>query len=623
MATSGNARKIDPLQLPKRSCQGAHGAPGGIAGTATGGVSAPARSAFATDALRAARQRAPGNLLRRLRQGAGRRQGTPARATRRTRAPPAYRDVLRSGRLDGAVAPARPRRPARGHPPLSGIGTRQVVPATRASSPGTWATACSRISATRSRTRTTPRARSMPALEIVEALDRSEAREHRERDASLRVRIGIATGLVVVGDLIREGASEEAAAWARRRTWRHGCRRLAEPNSVVVAQATRELAGGRFEYADQGTHELKGFGSRCSVWRVLSHERGGKSLRRGPRTRRLTPFVGRAKGVGLLLGRMAARDGQEKARWCLLTGEAGHRQVAHRRDPRRAHQPTRRTSGSATNARRITPIAHCIRSSSSSSGRRFPRAATPPSRSWPSWKRYWPSLRERRANRFRCSPRSSRSPASGRYPPLQLTPAAAEAEDARRAARAAAPAVRSASPVLMLLEDAHWIDPTSTDSWTSSRSYVRDHARARHHHLARRRRVIPGPVCSTSSALHLETTRPPAVGGHGAAESCARKTLSGRMWSSRSSPRPTACRCSSKSSPGRSPLGAAHAARRPRRRCAIGDSFDASGLVDGASRPAGVGEGSCSDRRRHWARILASDLLAALSPLDAHDCATP
>ena len=75
------------------------------------------------------------------------------------------------------------------------------------------------------------------------------------------MRIGIATGLVVVGDLIGQGASQEQAVVGETPNLAARLQALAEPGTVVIAPSTRRLTGGLFEYADLGAVELKGLGA--------------------------------------------------------------------------------------------------------------------------------------------------------------------------------------------------------------------------------------------------------------------------------------------------------------------------------------------------------------------------
>src|SRR5262249_21007333 len=76
--------------------------------------------------------------------------------------------------------------------------------------------------------------------------------------ARLQTRVGIATGLVVVGDLIGSGVSQEQAIVGETPNLAARLQGVAEPNSVVIAESTRKLVGNLFEFADLGSQELKG-----------------------------------------------------------------------------------------------------------------------------------------------------------------------------------------------------------------------------------------------------------------------------------------------------------------------------------------------------------------------------
>jgi class 3 adenylate cyclase len=80
-----------------------------------------------------------------------------------------------------------------------------------------------------------------------------------ETHAALQTRVGIATGLVVVGDLIGSGASQEQAVVGEMPNLAARLQAVAEPNSVVIAQSTRRLVGNLFELEDLGAQNLKGF----------------------------------------------------------------------------------------------------------------------------------------------------------------------------------------------------------------------------------------------------------------------------------------------------------------------------------------------------------------------------
>src|SRR5262249_19961405 len=76
--------------------------------------------------------------------------------------------------------------------------------------------------------------------------------------APLQTRVGIATGLVVVGDLIGSGGSQEQAIVGETPNLAARLQGMAEPNSVVIAESTRKLIGNLFELDDLGAQNLKG-----------------------------------------------------------------------------------------------------------------------------------------------------------------------------------------------------------------------------------------------------------------------------------------------------------------------------------------------------------------------------
>jgi class 3 adenylate cyclase len=85
----------------------------------------------------------------------------------------------------------------------------------------------------------------------------------------LQVRVGIATGLVVVGDLIGAGAAQEQAVVGETPNLAARLQALAEPGAVVIASSTRRLIGELFEYRDLGTVALKGFAENVPAWHLL------------------------------------------------------------------------------------------------------------------------------------------------------------------------------------------------------------------------------------------------------------------------------------------------------------------------------------------------------------------
>ena len=139
--------------------------------------------------------------------------------------------------------------------------------------------------------------------------------------APLQTRVGIATGLVVVGDLIGSGASQEQAIVGETPNLAARLQGIAEPNSVVIAESTRKLVGNLFELEDLGAQDLKGIAGPVRAWAALrpaSVESRFEALHASG----LTELVGREEELELLLRRWSkAKTGEGQV--VLLSGEAG------------------------------------------------------------------------------------------------------------------------------------------------------------------------------------------------------------------------------------------------------------------------------------------------------------
>ena len=136
----------------------------------------------------------------------------------------------------------------------------------------------------------------------------------------MAARVGIATGLVVIGDLVGEGAAQEEAVVGDTPNLAARLQTLARPDTVVIGPATRRLIGGAFELDDLGPQVLKGLADPVRAWRVIG--RRSVESRFEARATGLTPLVGREQEVALLLDRWRrAKDGEGQT--VLLSGEPG------------------------------------------------------------------------------------------------------------------------------------------------------------------------------------------------------------------------------------------------------------------------------------------------------------
>jgi len=138
---------------------------------------------------------------------------------------------------------------------------------------------------------------------------------------TLAARVGIATGPVVVGELIGEGAAREETVVGDTPNLAARLQNLAEPGTVVISARTRELIGGLFELGELGLQILKGFPIPVRAWRVVG-EGAAESRFEALHGAGLTPLVGRENEIGLLLEHwQRAKEGEGQV--VLLTGEPG------------------------------------------------------------------------------------------------------------------------------------------------------------------------------------------------------------------------------------------------------------------------------------------------------------
>jgi class 3 adenylate cyclase/tetratricopeptide (TPR) repeat protein len=137
----------------------------------------------------------------------------------------------------------------------------------------------------------------------------------------LQVRIGIATGLVVVGDLIGKGAAQEQAVVGETPNLAARLQAIADPGAVVLAENTRTLLGNLFEFEDLGSRELKGITGPVRAWTALRPS-STESRFDALHTTGLTRLVGRKEEIELLLRRWSSATVGE-GQVVLLSGEPG------------------------------------------------------------------------------------------------------------------------------------------------------------------------------------------------------------------------------------------------------------------------------------------------------------
>ena len=274
----------------------------------------------------------------------------------------------------------------------------------------------------------------------------------------LQVRVGIATGLVVVGDLIGAGAAQEQAVVGETPNLAARLQALAEPGAVVIADGTRRLLGNLFELEDLGASDLKGIAGPARAWAALRASAVGSRFD-ALHTTGLTALVGREEESELLLRRWSrAQTGEGQV--VLLSGEAGigKSRLTAALLERLAGEPHTRLRYFCSPQRADSAFHPIIGQMERAAGLAYddkPRAkldkldallaqtSTPPEDA---------ALFAEMLS----------LPNDGRYPTLDLTPEQRR-QRVLEALMSQLGGLARRQPVLMIFEDLHWIDPTSLE----------------------------------------------------------------------------------------------------------------------------------------------------------------
>jgi class 3 adenylate cyclase len=431
------------------------------------------------------------------------------------------------------------------------------------------------------------------------ALEAVAAVAAREFAVPLQIRIGIATGLVVVGDLIGTGSEQEQAIVGETPNLAARLQGIAEPNTIVIAETTRRLLGNLFELQELGPRELKGIAGPVKAFAVLrasSVEGRFDAMHTGG----LTELVGREEELNVLLRRWA-RAKTSEGQVVLLSGEAGigkSRLSAALMEALTAEAHTRLRyfcSPQHTDSAFYPLIGQLERAAGFAHGdtlqTKLDKLDALPTQTSTS-KQDAALLAEMLS-----------LPNDGRYPALEFAP------EQRRQKTLEALGVQletlaHSGPVLMIIEDAHWADPTSVEVFGRTVD-----------------RIANLPV------LLIVTFRPefeaPWVGqphvtvlalnrlGHRevntlierVAEAAAGKYQEGHCRAHRR--RPAVCRGDDKGGAGGRGRAGSDADCGRGSLAGSGSPRELACFSDGTARPARPRQGGGPDRSSHWSRIFA------------------
>ena len=275
----------------------------------------------------------------------------------------------------------------------------------------------------------------------------------------LAARVGIATGLVMVGELIGEGAAREEAVVGETPNLAARLQTLAAPGSVVISQATRRLLGGLFDLEDLGPKSLKGFAEPLAAWRVEG-EGQAEGRFEARQTAGLTPLVGRDEEIALLLRQwQQVKDGEGHI--VLLSGEPGigkSRLVREVRE-RLKDEPHVRLLYQCSPHHTTSPLHPSIE--------QLERAAAfgrddPPAARLQRLEKLLARGTDRPEQAVPLIAALLGLSTEGRYPALDLTPQR-QKQLTLAALVEQLEGLAAAQPVLLAYEDMHWSDPTTQE----------------------------------------------------------------------------------------------------------------------------------------------------------------
>jgi class 3 adenylate cyclase/predicted ATPase len=286
----------------------------------------------------------------------------------------------------------------------------------------------------------------------------------------LRARIGVATGVALVGDMSDSAISEEHGILGDTPNLAARLQSLAQPGGVIISGRTRSIAGVQFEYLDLGKVEINGYAKPVAAWQVTG-KTAVTSRSHALQSSDLLPLIGRDQEMALLTRRWEqARSGQGQV--VLLTGEAGigKSRLTVALLERLAREPHIRLrcfcSPQHTDSVLYPVIGEMLRAA------RFVHADSPQVKL---------DKLDALLAQSGTTPQDAALfaemlslPNDGRYPPVEVEPQLRR-QKTLKALDSQIAALARINPVLVIFEDAHWSDPTSLELFARSVDLAASH----------------------------------------------------------------------------------------------------------------------------------------------------
>jgi class 3 adenylate cyclase/predicted ATPase len=276
----------------------------------------------------------------------------------------------------------------------------------------------------------------------------------------LQVRIGIATGLVVVGDLVGSGEAQERGVVGETPNLAARLQAAAAPGTIVIGPTTRQLLAGLFEYSDLGRIEMKGFAAPIKAYEVVRTSAVQSRFEALHAATSLTALVGREEESELLLRRWS-RTKTGEGQVVLVSGEAGigKSRLTATLMERLAAEPHTRLRYFCSPQHMDSALYPIIGQMELAAGLAHDDTLQAKLDKLDSVLAKTSTSIEHAA----LFAEMLSLPNDGRYPALELTPQQRR-QRTLQALILQMEALTRASPVLMIFEDAHWTDPTSLEA---------------------------------------------------------------------------------------------------------------------------------------------------------------